>query len=65
MDEQRRPLIAEVVASFEQRVVPELERLPHQATHGDINPDNMVVDRKYPERIVGLFDFGDMSWGPA
>jgi 4-aminobutyrate aminotransferase-like enzyme len=45
-------------------VIPALRRLPHQATHGDINPDNLVVDTEDPEQVVGLFDFGDMSWGP-
>ncbi len=38
--------------------------LAKQAVHGDINPDNMVIDPSVPERIVGLFDFGDMTWGP-
>jgi 4-aminobutyrate aminotransferase-like enzyme/Ser/Thr protein kinase RdoA (MazF antagonist) len=64
VSEQRRRPIAEALASFEQRVVPALKRLPHQATHGDINPDNIVVDHGDPEQVVGLFDFGDMSWGP-
>jgi 4-aminobutyrate aminotransferase-like enzyme/Ser/Thr protein kinase RdoA (MazF antagonist) len=60
----RRRSIAEVVSRFDQRVIPALDRLPDQAIHGDINPDNMVVDPADPERIVGLFDFGDSSWGP-
>ena len=32
--------------------------------HGDINNDNIMVDRHDPETVVGVFDFGDMSWGP-
>lgn len=61
---KRRHGIAELVSRFEQQIVPALDRLPGQAIHGDINPDNIVVDPADLERIVGLFDFGDMSWGP-
>ena len=61
---ERRDAITEVVDSFDKRVIPALERLPDQATHGDINPDNIIVDPADPERIVGLIDFGDLSWGP-
>ena len=61
---ERRRSITEVIRNFENRVVPILDRLPAQATHGDMNPDNIVVDPADPERIVGLFDFGDLSWGP-
>lgn len=61
---ERRGLIADVIRHFERRIVPALDRLPGQATHGDINPYNIVVDPADPECIVGLFDFGDLSWGP-
>lgn len=61
---QQRPLVEWVFARFDAGVSAKLSRLPNQAVHGDINPDNFVVDPGDPERIVGLFDFGDMSWGP-
>jgi 4-aminobutyrate aminotransferase-like enzyme/Ser/Thr protein kinase RdoA (MazF antagonist) len=61
---EHRDAIAEVIERFDQRVIPALDRLPGQATHGDINPENIVVDSADPELIVGLFDFGDLSWGP-
>jgi 4-aminobutyrate aminotransferase-like enzyme/Ser/Thr protein kinase RdoA (MazF antagonist) len=60
----RRPLVAATLDRFEERVAPVLESLPRQATHGDLNPDNLVVDPADPERIVGVFDFGDLSWSP-
>ncbi|MGI9585394.1 MAG: phosphotransferase, partial [Acidimicrobiia bacterium] len=53
-----------VFERFERTFLPLIEGLASQALHGDINPDNMVVDPSDPERIVGLFDFGDMTWGP-
>jgi 4-aminobutyrate aminotransferase-like enzyme len=62
---ERRPLVEWVFARFEGGVVAKLAGLPKQAVHGDINPDNFVVAPNDPERIVGLFDFGDMAWGPA
>ncbi len=64
LDDERCPLVAETLRRFEERIVPVLDRLPRQATHGDLNPDNIVVDPADPERIVGVFDFGDLSWGP-
>ena len=65
VDDDRRPLIAETLRRFEERILPVLDRLPSQGTHGDVNLDNIVVDPANPERIVGVFDFGDMSWGPT
>jgi 4-aminobutyrate aminotransferase-like enzyme/Ser/Thr protein kinase RdoA (MazF antagonist) len=64
VDGRRRGLIVDTLGRFEERIVPVLSRLPHQAAHGDINPDNIVVDPADPDRIVGVFDFGDMSWSP-
>lgn len=64
IDGQRRGLIVDTLGRFEERIVPVLSRLPHQAVHGDINPDNIVVRPTDPDRIVGVFDFGDMSWSP-
>ncbi len=38
-----------------------LESLPRGVVHGDANDHNVLVDDSpSPERIVGLFDFGDM-----
>ncbi len=62
--EDRRPLVARTLNRFEARVEPALNRLPGQATHGDLNPDNIVVDPDDAERVVGVFDFGDLSWSP-
>lgn len=57
-------VISAVVGRLEDAVLPLTRLLAKQAVHGDINPDNVIVDPTVPERIVGLFDFGDMTWGP-
>ena len=64
VDGQRRGLIVDTIGRFEERIVPVMNRLPRQAAHGDLNPDNIVVHPTDPDRIVGIFDFGDMSWSP-
>jgi len=61
---ERRSVLAEALATFEARVLPALGRLGGQPVHGDLHDDNIVVDPDDPERVIGLFDFGDMSWGP-
>ena len=64
VDPKLRPLIEGVFSRLENLVGDKIGRLGKQAVHGDINLDNVVVDPSDPERVVGLFDFGDMTWGP-
>jgi 4-aminobutyrate aminotransferase-like enzyme/Ser/Thr protein kinase RdoA (MazF antagonist) len=59
-----RSAIEVVFDRLERKALPLSDGLAQQAVHGDINPDNMVVDPSDPEKIGGLFDFGDMTWGP-
>jgi len=59
-----RSVISAVFDRLEDRILALSGGLAKQAVHGDINPDNMVIDPCVPERIGGLFDFGDMTWGP-
>ena len=60
----RRSTLEGAFDRFVAEAAPRLAKLPDQATHGDINSDNIVVDPSDPELVVGLFDFGDLSWGP-
>jgi 4-aminobutyrate aminotransferase-like enzyme/Ser/Thr protein kinase RdoA (MazF antagonist) len=62
--DRRRGSLEAVLAHFDTEVLPALDRLGCQMVHGDIHDDNVLVDRVDSERITGLFDFGDMSWGP-
>jgi 4-aminobutyrate aminotransferase-like enzyme/Ser/Thr protein kinase RdoA (MazF antagonist) len=64
VEPELRPIISTVFARLDGPVVEISRDLARQAIHGDINPDNIVVDASVPERIRGLFDFGDMTWGP-
>ena len=42
---------------FEERVAPQWPRLRAQVAHGDLNLDNVLLDRR--GRIAGIVDFGD------
>jgi 4-aminobutyrate aminotransferase-like enzyme/Ser/Thr protein kinase RdoA (MazF antagonist) len=64
VDPIRRGLLESDLDRFEREVLPIRDRMSRQPVHGDIHDDNIVVDPSDPERVVGLFDFGDMSWGP-
>lgn len=35
----------------------ELEQLPKQLIHGDLNPSNLLVDKHHPEEVCALLDF--------
>lgn len=64
VDPDRRGVLDDALGRFEAETVPRLGRLGSQAVHGDLHDDNLVVDPIDPEMIVGVFDFGDMSWAP-
>jgi 4-aminobutyrate aminotransferase-like enzyme/Ser/Thr protein kinase RdoA (MazF antagonist) len=59
-----RSVISTVFARLDGTLAEMSRDIGKQAIHGDINPDNIVVDPSVPERVCGLFDFGDMTWGP-
>jgi 4-aminobutyrate aminotransferase-like enzyme len=61
-DPLRRNLAAAVLDRFEREVKPRLPTLPAQAIHNDLTVDNALVD--VDGRIVGIFDFGDMTFAP-
>ena len=64
VEPELRSVVSAVLDRFERRILALSGGLAKQAVHGDINLDNMVIDPSVPERIVGLFDFGDITWGP-
>ncbi len=53
----RRELVARTLDRYEQRVLPEWERLRAQVVHGDFNLDNLLLDER--GRVAGILDFGD------
>jgi 4-aminobutyrate aminotransferase-like enzyme/Ser/Thr protein kinase RdoA (MazF antagonist) len=56
-DPARRALVARALDRFEERVLPEWERLRGQVVHGDFNLDNLLLDER--GRVSGILDFGD------
>src|SRR5437764_8136368 len=56
-DPARRALVARMLNRYEERVLPQWERLRGQVVHGDFNLDNLLVAER--GRIAGILDFGD------
>jgi Ser/Thr protein kinase RdoA (MazF antagonist) len=53
------PLHLEVIDRFAAEVSPALAALPHQVTHNDGHPGNVLVDPANPDAVSGILDFGD------
>ncbi len=53
----RRALVGRVLDRYEERVLPQWERLRGQVVHGDFNLDNLLLDER--DRLSGILDFGD------
>ena len=43
------------------RIETDFARLRHQVVHNDINPLNVLVDPTDEARVIGVFDFGDLT----
>ncbi|WP_323785462.1 aminotransferase class III-fold pyridoxal phosphate-dependent enzyme [Thalassovita sp.] len=53
----------EVFARYVKDVRPRLQGLRSQIIHNDVTPVNSCVRPEAPERVSGIFDFGDMVFG--
>ena len=50
---------------FAAEVLPVLDDLPQAVLHGDANDHNLLLQATSEgERVTGLIDFGDVTWGP-
>ena len=59
-----RQLATEVLDRFDRDIAAVLPALRAQVVHNDLNPHNVLVDPANPNRICGIFDFGDMVHTP-
>lgn len=59
-DGETRRRVSAVLERFTAELRPALEMLRTQVVHNDLNPSNILVDPADPDRITGLFDFGDL-----
>lgn len=61
VDAEIRPLVDEVMARFERKVVPRLELLRRSVVHNDANDYNILIAEDGDRyRLSGLIDFGDL-----
>jgi Ser/Thr protein kinase RdoA (MazF antagonist) len=63
-DLEHRELLAAVLDNAENATLPGLALLPRQWIHNDLNLNNLLVDPKRPEHVLGIIDFGDMVVEP-
>lgn len=63
-DDGHRALAGLFLDRFDRRVMPNLHGLRAQTVHNDFVPDNILVDEKKSDLIVGIIDFGDMTRAP-
>lgn len=57
-----RAQVEKVLNAFDERVIPQLQALPHQVIHNDANSENVLLDDT--GEVTGMIDFGDMLWAP-
>ena len=63
-NEELREMATVVLDEYRKNVLPVLPRLRRQVIHNDFNLANVLVDRKNPDRVTGVIDFGDMIQAP-
>jgi Ser/Thr protein kinase RdoA (MazF antagonist) len=64
-DPAHRALATRFLDGFVSHAAPLLQGLRSQVLHNDLNPHNLLVDSRSPDRITGVIDFGDMVRGPV
>jgi len=63
-DAAQRAQAETLLADFNARIAPVLNRIPRQVVHADFNPHNLLCAPHDPETLTGILDFGDMVRTP-
>lgn len=63
-NEEYHDLVSYFLDRFDQNVLPSIPKLRAQIIHNDLTPDNILVAENDPGCIVGIIDFGDMTYSP-
>jgi 4-aminobutyrate aminotransferase-like enzyme/Ser/Thr protein kinase RdoA (MazF antagonist) len=64
VDPDEKSLIEQTINAFKHEIKPKLGGFRAQAIHNDVSFHNTVVDPASPTQVTGVFDFGDMIYGP-
>ena len=61
---EEKELVEKTLKTFKENIKPQLGNLRSQIIHNDISYHNTVVEPGNSSIIAGIFDFGDMVYGP-
>lgn len=59
-----KQFILQLLAHFNQSLLPQLRALPQQVIHSDLSRSNTVVSAAQADELYGVLDFGDLSKAP-
>ena len=64
-DPQKQAIVSQIQGQFAD-LLPQLELLPQQAIHNDVNDYNLLVQTSLqaPAQLTGIIDFGDITQAP-
>ncbi|XP_053211425.1 hydroxylysine kinase-like [Panonychus citri] len=66
-NDDHRSLISGVIKKFKQQVIDKIDEFPVSIIHGDVNEQNIVLDKVDTNRwsVIGLIDFADSHQAPT
>ena len=57
-----RKLMERYFKRYEKNILPKIKQLRKAVIHGDLNEQNILVQKNNPEEIAGIIDFGDLQY---
>lgn len=60
-----KPIAEHHLERLQNNTISKIQDLPHQVTHHDAHPGNVICERGQPTHIAGVIDFGDLTCSPV
>ena len=65
LPEAIKPIAEHHLERLQNETISKIQDLPHQVTHHDAHPGNVICEKGHPTRIAGVIDFGDLICSPV
>jgi len=62
IEDEARARIERFYQTYEEKVLPKLDRLRKSIVHHDANEQNILVEPDVPDKVSGLIDFGEIQY---